>query len=514
MAVEANDLAANGEIQMRRIVGEQALVVLWTAALSVGVAGCVTGYDDGRGAAERPEPGVTKMVSAISAAFPGSKTDAVPGGVARIYGASLSAGATHAEAAERFRQSFSAAVGAGPNDLVPEDPQQAAATAGAAPAGAAAQGIGLMYDARTGQPKFWLHRYAQTTGGVPVFRGGLLALVRNDAGNAVVWASSSVKDLTSFRATAGLRPLSPDGARTLAAIRGTTDFAGRPLGAPTALARLSTPDVVIFAGTEDRSVAPRMAMQYTAEASSGGKWRLIADAATGDVLHVESLIVFDDVTGNVVGNATSGDVAMECADEVSTAFPFAEVDGPSPELAFTDVNGAYTLVNSVPGPLNVTSLMGGQFFDVVNLAGGLENLTSSVTPPAMDSFVHNTANTDPQVLAQVNGYVNANQIRAFLLNYLHLPGHFVPDEFPGQGQPQQRQQCDLPGHAFYDGTAINFCLGTSTYTNTSFASVSHHEYGHHIISSGGSGQGEYGEGMADTVAVLQSGQHGLAFGSS
>ena len=107
------------------------------------------------------------MVNAISAAFPGSKTDAVPGGVARIYGGSLSAGATHAEAAERFRQIFSAAVGAGPNDLVPDDLQQAAA-----PAGAAAQGIGLMYDARTGQPKFWLHRYAQTTGGVPVFRGG------------------------------------------------------------------------------------------------------------------------------------------------------------------------------------------------------------------------------------------------------------------------------------------------------------------------------------------------------
>src|SRR5262249_39046957 len=53
---------------------------------------------------------------------------------------------------------------------------------------------------------------------------------------------------------------------------------------------------------------------------------------------------------------------------------------------------------------------------------------------------------------------------------------------------------------------------STSFTNTSFASVSHHEYGHHIINSGGSGQGEYGEGTADTVAVLQSGQHGLAFG--
>src|SRR5438552_15020088 len=132
---------------MRRIVGEQARIVLWTAALSVGVAGCVTGSDDGRSAGERPEPGVTKMINAMSAAFPGSKTDAIPGGVARIYGASLSAGATHAEAAERFRQIFSAAVGAAPNDLVPEDPQQATAPAGAAraavaSAGTADQGVG------------------------------------------------------------------------------------------------------------------------------------------------------------------------------------------------------------------------------------------------------------------------------------------------------------------------------------------------------------------------------------
>ncbi len=504
---------------MRRIVGEQARIVLWAAALSVGVGGCVTGSDDGRSAGEHPEPGVTKMINAMSAAFPGSKTDAIPGGIARIYGASLSAGTTHAEAAERFRQTFSAAVGAGPNDLVPDDPQQqggaplGAARAAAATAGAADQGIGLMYDARTGQPKFWLHRYAQTTGGVPVFRGGLLALVRNDAGNAVVWASSFVKDMTAFRPTAGLRPRSPDGARTLAAIRGMTDFAGRPLGAPTALARLSTPDVVVFAGTEDRSVAPHMAIQYTAEAASGGKWRLIADAATGEVLHIESLIVFDNVTGSVAGNATSGDVAMECADEASTAFPFAEVDGPSPELAFTDANGAYTLVNSVTGPLNVTSLMGGQFFDVVNLAGSLETLTSSVTPPAMDSFVHNTADTDPQVLAQVNGYVNANQMRAFLLNYLPTyPVISSQTNFPVKVNLSSANNATCPGNAFYDGSAINFCLGTSTYTNTSFASVSHHEYGHHIINSGGSGQGEYGEGMADTVAVLQSGQHGLAYG--
>ena len=30
----------------------------------------------------------------------------------------------------------------------------------------------------------------------------------------------------------------------------------------------------------------------------------------------------------------------------------------------------------------------------------------------------------------------------------------------------------------------------------------HHEYGHHVVATGGSGQGQYGEGMADSIATL------------
>src|SRR4029077_13999939 len=146
-----------GEAQMRRTEGQQ--VGFWAVVLSVGVAGCVAGTDAGGREGAGADPGVVKLTAALAAAFPGSKSDIVPGGLARIYGQSLSSGATPSEAAERFRQSYSAAVGAGPNDLVPEDAQPgaapsgaaapAAAGAGAATAGGAAQGIGLMYDQRT-----------------------------------------------------------------------------------------------------------------------------------------------------------------------------------------------------------------------------------------------------------------------------------------------------------------------------------------------------------------------------
>ncbi len=58
-----------------------------------------------------------------------------------------------------------------------------------------------------------------------------------------------------------------------------------------------------------------------------------------------------------------------------------------------------------------------------------------------------------------------------------------------------------PGNAWYDYSSLNFCKSGSSYPNTAFSSVVHHEYGHHIVDRGGSGQGQYGEGMGDSVAV-------------
>ena len=58
--------------------------------------------------------------------------------------------------------------------------------------------------------------------------------------------------------------------------------------------------------------------------------------------------------------------------------------------------------------------------------------------------------------------------------------------------------------AWYDHMfrSLNFCPATAERANTAFGSVVHHEFGHHIVSSGFSGQDQYGEGMADTVAML------------
>jgi hypothetical protein len=491
---------------MSRRSQRNAAIGCLATVFSLGLAGCSdkpTGANAGSERAATPTP----RMPAIRAQFPSARTDGSAGAVVRLYGTSLATGPAPAEAADNFRQAYATAMGLPASDLVASDVAVATGRAGAA---SSAPGIGLMYDSQTGQPKFWLYRHKQTKDGLPVYRAGLSTLVRNDRDNAVVWAASTVRDLSHFSTTTGLSARAPDLDKSLLAVKGATDFTGKDVAAPTALKNVSQPEVVVFAGTEDAAAEPRMAILYTADAAPVGKWQFVADASTGDVLHVESQVVFANVTGTVKGNVTQGDVAMECAPEVATAFPSAEVDGQTSESTFTDASGAYVLTTSATGSLNITSLMGGQYFDIFNSAGALEQLVSAVVPPGTANFVHNTADTDVLVISQVNGYSNANEVRSFLLKYLPTyPTISTQTNFPVNVNLTSGY---CPGNAWYDGSSLNLCQGSPSYTNTSFASVTHHEYGHHIISMGGSGQGEYGEGMADTVATLFAGQHGLGLG--
>jgi hypothetical protein len=55
--------------------------------------------------------------------------------------------------------------------------------------------------------------------------------------------------------------------------------------------------------------------------------------------------------------------------------------------------------------------------------------------------------------------------------------------------------------------------GGSGYPNTAWSSVVYHEYGHHVVQAGGSGQGQYGEGMGDVMStiILDDNRLGLGF---
>ncbi len=268
---------------------------------------------------------------------------------------------------------------------------------------------------------------------------------------------------------------------------------------------------MIFAGNGARAVGARLAIEFVAEsASPPGRWRFVADASTGDILDVEDLIVFEAVGGTVAGNVTDGVKAMDCASEVPTSLPYAELGIVGGSSAFADVGGAFQIPNPGTGAVTVNSLIGGQYFDVTDVTGTNEQLQATVVPPGPASLLHNSLNESDLVRAEVNGYVHANGVRDFLLNYVpNYPIIATQINFPVN---VNRTDGYCPGNAWYDYSSINFCVGSTAYSNTSFASVNHHEYGHHIVTSGGSGQGEYGEGMSDVVAMLFSGDPGLGYG--
>ena len=55
--------------------------------------------------------------------------------------------------------------------------------------------------------------------------------------------------------------------------------------------------------------------------------------------------------------------------------------------------------------------------------------------------------------------------------------------------------------AHYTGEGVRF-FRSGACANAAYSTVVYHEYGHHVIASGGSGQGAYGEGMSDAMSVL------------
>lgn len=168
---------------------------------------------------------------------------------------------------------------------------------------------------------------------------------------------------------------------------------------------------------------------------------------------------------------------------------------------YADLNGDFTIPNGGSSPVTVTSPMNGLYFDVDNLQGDEETLTLIVTPPGPADFVHNTANNSESVRAQVNAYLQANIARDFCLAFNpSYPTIASQTHFPDRVMSTDPNIC--PGNAWYDGVSINFCAAGAGYPNYAFSSIVHHEYGHHIVSCGGSGQGAYGEGMGDTIGML------------
>lgn len=414
--------------------------------------------------------------------------------IGRVYGNVFSTGASPIESAERFRLEHAGIFGVTPDQLVLEGPF---------PDKNHLQPI--LWDPKLGDYRFYGVYYAQKVQGVPVHGGVLKLLVRNEPGFPLVLAA------------ADLRPLggNPDGLVVGAAAPRDLEeesFAGRALDQFRSKPSLRAIETVIYAGVGDDLPAPRLATRFEAEGgtvfdpANYRKFLYVTDPATGRILHQENLVLHQSVEGVVQALATEGIGADTCAPESVRVMPYARLLAGS-QTIFADVNGAFSVVPPTGSAVNLLSQVRGQYF-VVNSQNGVNSqvqITGTVGQTA--TILHNAANATEFTRAEVNAYIHSNVVRDFAL--LQNPGYPV---IAGQTAFPVNVNLAENCNAFYNQTSINFYDSGGGCTNTANSTVVYHEYGHHLINVGGSGQGQYGEGMSDTVAVVITDDPNLGLG--
>ncbi len=403
----------------------------------------------------------------------------------RIFGQAFGFGENPQSAAEGFVAQYATVLGAESADLIAVNRFNKSL---------AVQPV--MYDPGTDSYKFSLVYYSQYRNEIPVFRSELRLLVREMTDYPVVLAVSTIRNLGDFQPS--------DKNSVDHKIGFDAALADNP-----ALSDFKNAETVIWAGIEDEYALPRLAVSFTASNDFPEKWVYVTDAFSGELLYKENQIIFEDISGNVSGLATDGWGADICDEEVSMPMPYARVVVDGSTTIYADENGDYSYSNSGTDPVDLASMVWGEFFRVINYADDQTELSQTVTPPGPGDFMHNNSNADWK-RAEVNGYIHANVVRDYTLTY--NPSYPVlsgQTEFPVW---VNRTDGYCPGNAWYNGSSINFCQAGSIYPNTSFSTIIHHEYGHHLVSTAGSGQGQYGEGMSDVIGLLITDEAGTGFG--
>jgi hypothetical protein len=429
--------------------------------------------------------------------FPGGTLLEVQGQLRRVFGRQFSEGDTPHESVEAFLRSWSTLWG------VPFDQLE--------PIGPFADGghqLELMHDENGENPSFTAVYWRQHVRGVPVFRGFVWGLVSNLERFPMMLGGGTIRDLgDAFPASIEGRDL---GAGTLdpAVYAGTAiaDFAGAPV--------MTTPRYVIWAGI-DADVAPaKLAVEFTADGADAtdpaerAKNLYIVDAADGRVLHRESLIRHGSVSGTVTGKSTDGSKADACNAESAKALPYVQVNVGG-VANYANASGAFSATYTGTGSVTVAPVLAGRYFRVSETTGSA-NLASAGSQSVADggtaSFIFNNTPAALQT-AQVNCYLEANLIRDTVL--AANPSYpTIANQLSFTINTNIGSTCN----AYYDGASINFYQAGGGCNNTGFSTVVHHEFGHHVVNCGGSGQQQYGEGMSDVMSILMSDESALGVG--
>jgi hypothetical protein len=429
-------------------------------------------------------------------AFPGGTLIDVRGQLRRVFGQRFSTGATPHDSVESFLLDWSTLWGVPFEQLQPVGPFDDGA-----------HQLELMHEADGTNPSFTAVYWQQHVRGVPVFRSWVWGLVGNQDAFPMMLGGGTLKDLgDEFPASLEGRDLSPSTMDPAIYAREAMNQFGAP-------PQMTSPRYVIWAGIDTDAPPARLGIEFVA--TGGGPWdpsshrkmQYVVDADTGEVLHQESLILHGAVTGTVSGKVTDGSKADACNAEVTKGLPYATVvvGGTS---NFADANGAFSATYTGTASVSVAPTLAGRFFRVIDAGGNSVASVSSQTVAngGSASFVFNNTPAAAQT-AQVNCYFESNRVRDMVLAaHPTYPTIATQTSFPIY--TNIADTCN----AYYDGASINFFAAGGSCNNTGFATVVHHEYGHHVVNRGGSGQAAYGEGMGDIMGVLMTDEAQLGVG--
>ncbi|MHC5109581.1 MAG: immunoglobulin domain-containing protein [Planctomycetota bacterium] len=413
------------------------------------------------------------------------------GRIKSFFGRPITVGDSAVESAEQFRLAEVAAFGVSANELRPESllPDKRYTQP-------------LMYDRDTGNFKFTAVYYAQYHTDIPVFKSDMRLLVRNEDGFPLVMAKSYLKPLGGFQT---------DGIVAAGAYENAVAQAmqARP---ELAAGQFTQPTRTIWAGYDEIVAQPVLAIRFEGiDRDVPASWLFVADATTGQILYDENRIYDVDIEGSVRGIATEGTAADICEEHSLFALPYAWVGVVGGNSTFADEFGDYVIPHDGTSQVTVRSEVRGPYFRIFSQQGAESVLELPIEPPGPVNITHNAIDTEIN-RSQVDAYIHQNVVRDYLLDI--NPEYPVIDTEEEFTVNVNKVGGICPNNAQYIASdpSTNYCLSAGAGPNMAWSVVVYHEYGHHVVEMGGSGQCAYGEGMSDCLGILVTDESGTGFG--
>lgn len=328
--------------------------------------------------------------------------------------------------------------------------------------------------------KFTAVYFQQVVDGIPVDKGELTLLVREEEGHPIVLASSAVRFVAPVDTTPKLdadtavqmvHKLRPD------------------LHANTA------PELVIYPAEEGAHLAWAFSVdRHLPEKPE--RYRVFVDAHTGTLLEWRSEIYYADITGQTRGYATPGLRPDTTANPPQLrVLPKLRVSVIGGDSIFSAIDGTFTLPFNGSGSATVRAELIGTGVRVSNQAGSTLVLEQVVNPPAFVDFLFNSTPTEFNT-AQLNGLLHTQIVYDFVKS--------INPNYPGIDiQVPCNVNINNTCNAYYSNRTINFYRAGGGCVNTCYSTVVYHEYGHFVIAMGHpNASGDYHEGIADVTAAF------------